>query len=398
MSLKNFFNSGNLPGTILKDLNYFLHFMQENRFKTTGKKGLLPNHCLPIINSNMSHPLKLTLKREQQLSYPHINALYLLTRNLGLIHIEQIKNSRFLTANNEVIAVWNNLTEIEQYLNLMQAWLFYCDERLISKGKKSSFPSILDTVCYFLKIRLEQEWKIKNTNQQKWEFYATPPYSIALMEMFGFIDITDNEQHTESWLISNITVNNYGKSWANLLNKFKRLEDESDFCIHRESNDDKSAKQFYQELSSMAPQWQSLFRPPKKVTEEGMHFFKVSLSKDVWRRISIPGIETLDVLASFILHVFKFDEDHLYQFTYTDKFGSLQTIESGDKYFWITASPNEVKIGDIDIFIGDSLEFLFDFGDCWRFNVQLEQIDNSSKNKKIKLIESAGRAPRQYTY
>jgi hypothetical protein len=392
MNLKTFFKSNKQSGTILKDLNYFLLFMQENRFKVTGNKGLLPNHCLPVINSNMSHSLKLTLKREQQISYPHINALYLLTRALGLIHIEQIKSSRFLTANHEMIMTWNSLNDTEQYLTLMQTWFFYCDERLIHKGKKASYPNIFDSICSFLKLRTTEEWKIKNVNQQKWEFYGTPSYSIALLEMFGLIDITDNEEFSESWLISNIYVNDYGKSWANLLNKLKRSELDS----YLEPNNEKWAKAFYQELRSMVPQWQSFFRPPKKAIDQGMHFFKVSLSKEVWRRICIPGIETLDVLAGVILDVFKFDDDHLYQFTYTDKFGSLQTIEYDD--FYGAADPNEVKVGDIDMFTGDSLEFLFDFGDCWRFDVRLEQIDNSTNSKKITLVESAGRAPKQYAY
>jgi hypothetical protein len=43
------------------------------------------------------------------------------------------------------------------------------------------------------------------------------------------------------------------------------------------------------------------------------------------------------------------------------------------------------------------MKFLFDYGDCWRFKVQLDRIDPPDKSlRRPKVIGSAGHAPRQY--
>jgi hypothetical protein len=41
------------------------------------------------------------------------------------------------------------------------------------------------------------------------------------------------------------------------------------------------------------------------------------------------------------------------------------------------------------------MEYLYDFGDHWEFDVMLESIE-SPKLKKPKLIEERGKAPQQY--
>ena len=57
----------------------------------------------------------------------------------------------------------------------------------------------------------------------------------------------------------------------------------------------------------------------------------------------------------------------------------------------------EVQIGELPLQPGASLEFVYDFGDWWRFQVTLEKIDPPDpKIKKSRLIEKHGQAPKQY--
>ena len=43
------------------------------------------------------------------------------------------------------------------------------------------------------------------------------------------------------------------------------------------------------------------------------------------------------------------------------------------------------------------MEYLFDFGDMWRFDVRLERIDPADgRVKKSKLLEKRGQSPPQY--
>ncbi len=141
------------------------------------------------------------------------------------------------------------------------------------------------------------------------------------------------------------------------------------------------------------------FRPHyflQQPTNNGGYFIKVSLSNTIWRRIKIQGTESVDTLAVAILNAFNFDDEHLYEFRYTDNFGITQVI--ADPRCEEPLNACEINIGDIDILPGDLIEFLYDFGDNWKFKVQIEKIDPELKIKKPTIIEREGKAPRQYSY
>ena len=45
------------------------------------------------------------------------------------------------------------------------------------------------------------------------------------------------------------------------------------------------------------------------------------------------------------------------------------------------------------------MELLFDFGDCWRFTITIEKIDESDADDfEPSITGSRGEAPRQYDY
>ena len=128
----------------------------------------------------------------------------------------------------------------------------------------------------------------------------------------------------------------------------------------------------------------------------GTYTFKVSMSKKVWRRIAISSKSTLEDLHYAILDAYGFDEDnHLYSF-----------FMDGKKYSnYRYNSPNdeegpfvdEAKIGKIELYIGQRVLYLFDYGDSWQFSVVLEGIrDEGALVIKPVVIESLGEAPIQY--
>lgn len=57
----------------------------------------------------------------------------------------------------------------------------------------------------------------------------------------------------------------------------------------------------------------------------------------------------------------------------------------------------QYEIGALPLQPGQSLALLYDFGDSWRFDVKLERIDPPNRRqKKLKILESHGKAPEQY--
>lgn len=388
-------------GTILNDLEVFLQFIERQHLSVTGNKGLLPNTVIPALNSLMSKPLSLKLKREQQISYPHINGLYLLARVSGLLQIKANKSKRHLAINEAVRNAWNELNDTEKYFNLMQTWLFRSDDRLITRDRYSR-PDVLEEVLIFLTERLDEPLRYKNLVDQRHGLYPLRIHDVALLELFDLIDVVDNKTiDVSTWSISQISITKSGEKLVSLLKNeqsdceemvFQKLIEQ----ITRPNDKEKQADDFFQRLKPFYPDWNVCIKPSRKPTNTGGYFIKISLSNTIWRRIKIQGTECLDTLAVVILNAFNFDYDHLYEFSYTDNFGVAQVI--ADPRCGEPLDADEIQIGDIDILLGDLIEFRYDFGDDWKFKVQIEKIDPELKIKKPTVIEKEGKAPKQYAY
>jgi hypothetical protein len=122
---------------------------------------------------------------------------------------------------------------------------------------------------------------------------------------------------------------------------------------------------------------------------DGTYIFKVSLNRSVWRRIKLSSDHTLLDLHDSIQSAYGFDNDHLYCFCLDGKIRSKMRI----------SSPNvdEVSIGDLELFPGQVILYLFDYGDVWSFRVKLEEIrTEGTKPGEPEIIDSRGESPEQY--
>ncbi|MDZ8081197.1 MAG: plasmid pRiA4b ORF-3 family protein [Nostoc sp. DcaGUA01] len=147
-------------------------------------------------------------------------------------------------------------------------------------------------------------------------------------------------------------------------------------------------------LQPFFPEWKHNLTFAKRSFTDGIYIFKVSISK-AWRRIAIPANKALSWLAETILDAFDFDYDHLYEFSYKDRFG--RTIQIGHPYMETPPFADQVQIGDLSLEPGAKMTYLYDFGDNWEFDVQLEAINSpDNKIKKPKILETHGNAPQQY--
>jgi hypothetical protein len=147
-------------------------------------------------------------------------------------------------------------------------------------------------------------------------------------------------------------------------------------------------------LQPYFPEWQNNLYVPEWAFRKGTHVFKVTLWEGLWRRIAIPADETLDELASTILDAVEFDHDHLYTFTYQNRFGVTEHIN----HHYMDEGPwtSEVLVGDTPLKIGQAMTFVFDFGDWWEFEVTLERVDPDMAPKKPVVLEAEGEPPDQY--
>ena len=133
------------------------------------------------------------------------------------------------------------------------------------------------------------------------------------------------------------------------------------------------------------------------VIEKGSHFFKVSFSPGVWRKIQLSHLHTLLYLHNAIQDAFDFDVYHLYSYFMDAKRYSRNACESPN----CENGPyvDEVNIGELELYEGQRILYLFDYSDSWEFNVVLEKIDSSgSLPLNPKIVEKKGKAPEQYRY
>ncbi len=134
---------------------------------------------------------------------------------------------------------------------------------------------------------------------------------------------------------------------------------------------------------------------PTTETKDGIFVFKVSLDKKIWRRIAVSSNAVLDDLHNAIQSAFEFDNDHLYEFSFRNRFGITQRVVHPicEEEF----STDEFKIENLPLRIGEKMEYVFDFGDYWQFTVELEEIQPPNpKFKKAKILEKHGKSPKQY--
>lgn len=131
--------------------------------------------------------------------------------------------------------------------------------------------------------------------------------------------------------------------------------------------------------------------------QNGNYTFKVMLDKATWRKIKLSHKHTLEDLHLKIQEAFDFDNDHLYSFFMDGKRYSQDAYHSS----WGDEEPfaDEAIIGELGLYKGKKILYLFDYGDSWEFLVQLVAIDeNEEELKEPQITEQKGEAPPQYGF
>ncbi|MCQ3933181.1 MAG: hypothetical protein DPW16_22255 [Chloroflexi bacterium] len=210
------------------------------------------------------------------------------------------------------------------------------------------------------------------------------------MQALGLITVqTGSSESGKGWPIERIDLTSLGSAllavlYAELFNDLSSIyADEQIYDV------------LQKKLKPYFPAWNHSLTVPKAPFREGAHIFKVSLGS-VWRRIAIQGKQPLDVLASAILNSVDFDHDHLYAFSYRNRLGVTESVY----HDYIEEPPftSEISVGEVPLRIGQTMTFLFDFGDNWEFDVVLEVVDPDRAVQVAEVIETHGDPPEQYSY
>ncbi|MHA6250204.1 plasmid pRiA4b ORF-3 family protein [Pontibacter sp. CAU 1760] len=127
----------------------------------------------------------------------------------------------------------------------------------------------------------------------------------------------------------------------------------------------------------------------------GRYTIKVSLSKKLYRVIAIGASATLEDLHLVIQEAYKFENDHLYAFFMDGNAWSDFGIYDPDGER--PPFTDEAKLGELDLYEGKRFVYLFDYGDCWLFELVVQKIEPKvPEPSKGLVVEEKGEAPAQY--
>ena len=378
------------PGAILQDFQTLLDFIGDRGIPVSGKQNLLPMKILAELNQLLSVPIQTNLKRPQQKSYPPINGLYLLLRASGLGQIEHRGKKAFLKINSELLSCWEDFNPTERYCNLLESWLIRANNEMLGE-RPNSLNEGTQCLQYWTFIT-KKEQKIPNYAEQKSLNYMPGTHNLALMKLFGLVQIEYGKpQAGKGYRIKKVKKLPLGEALTHIVaHTFfgeKMIWESPEYSLM-------SFGELQPILQPYFPEWQNIFTLSQAEKISGIYTFKVSVGK-IWRRIAISSQMTLDTLSRLILESVDFDSDHLDMFRYKNQLGC--TAEITHPYASGSPSTDEVCIADLFLKEGDIMTYIFDFGDWWEFNLQLEKIaDNDSGADYGAIIESQGEAPAQY--
>lgn len=379
-----------IPGPIVADFQRFLEFVGEKGVPVGATHHLISTIAtLAALNQTLTHPLQIDLKRPQQKSYPPINGLYLLARCTGLGKIVMQGKKPHLVIDADRLQEWQRLNPTEQYFTLLEAWLVRGHEEIL--GERSGPFNCGSQVIQSWRWLPERGKKLARYSDQQNLHYYPGLLNLALLESFGLVKIASVKPEAgKGWRFKSVKP----LAWGNVVVQLvTRAYCEQDHEWPSERDGSIAFGELQPTFQAYFPTWQQNLPAIAAGEQAGVFTFKVTLGK-VWLRIAVSGTTRLCELADWILESVGFDRDHLDMFVYWDAIGRKQQVHH--PYADGKPKTTKVTVGELPIGPGSVLEYIFDFGDWWEFQLLLEAVEPEVAGQKLGIVESKGKSPEQY--
>lgn len=430
------------PTPLLRDFATFTRYIRTHHIVLTRANEFLSGRDLYELNQEMTHPLPDTTPRTGQSLYPLLHLFYHLVLAGKLFRKVSEKGSRLALKPTERIQVYGELKLTERYFFLLETFWIDTDWKKLREGCFGGpslyiVPHVLGSLSEQQpgkRIYLKGE-EASDMSPMLWNW----GYFMLYFSFFDFWEVTRDEdlvaQHwpKRSFQAETITPSTLGVTMAEVLREARNLfywnlphrrefgewdvipgsplAGEDTLTLFEMEPERKRSKAAI-EVDKGKP-GDPFFLPfiplfaegelQKTLPREGIKFvdgtyiFRVALAKNLWRRIEISADHTLLDLHRSIQEAYNFDYGHLYSFFMDGKPWSRERFVS----LYEDEGPyvDEVSIGELGLFIGQNILYLFDYGTEWHFRVELEEIQTEGpKPRKPKIIEEKGEAPEQYGY
>ncbi len=389
------------------DFHKFCQYIEANKPVLTKQKTQLGKKDLFEINALLHFRKDIAAPNYQQESYQVIDLMYhLVVRGKLYRKTTDAKGNIILNASPGK-AEFDQLSVFEQYAFLFETfWCNFDFQEIITFGQHP-IEEVVDALAHSTSGKHLK----KGAFSKRRDYDPIFSYNSSLLHYFKFFGLCDfipvvegNKKLTKyDVLIATVIPNEFGIKLCKTISGQEIVRWNIPILkqvgfYKGDVRDDPGFVPIYKIMAPLFPTGSiknTVVIEPSIV--KGNYFFKVSIEPNVWRKIKLSHKHSLLDLHDTIQQAFKFDDDHLYSFFMDGK------RYSKDEY----TSPNceegpfvdEVSISELELYEGQRILYLFDYGDSWEFDVVLEKIDTDRPlllNPKI--IEKKGKAPKQYRY
>ncbi|MDC3417434.1 plasmid pRiA4b ORF-3 family protein [Aquibacillus salsiterrae] len=408
------------PSSIIKDFRIYLTYLQKNKIKLTKANAYFTKKDLLAIYSLITHDNIEVPKHSTQIGYPKIHLFYHLSINLDFIRIKRTQTSALALVQSKQIDEFMELTSTEQYVTLLEVFWMETDWEDLQGETWNIEPNNVDLLFEELEnypankvIQLKQYKDIENTVYRYGQFFYY--FSYFGFWTFEIDEIESNKpDRPKRTVAQSIMLTPFFKQVSHILLEtwYPYQEKKLDQSFHLLTNLFNLPNEIMEEINLEKPQSKisliSLLKPlfpsgqlnttlKKQVSFiRGTYLLKVKLHQSCWRVLELSSSHTLLDVHNLIQMAFNFDDDHLYAF-YMDgkKFSKHHYIAPmGSEGPYV----DEVKIGDMNLYEEQSFLYLFDFGDEWEFDIQVEKIIEGEEVPNPRIKDEYGKAPNQYSW
>lgn len=391
----------------VNDFHNFCRYIEENKPVLTKQKIQLGKKDLFSINTLLNFRKDVAAPNYQQESYPVIDLMFQLSTGGKLFRKTADAKGNIALAIAPGKAKFDQLNVFERYAFLFET--FWCTFDFLEIMRFGQQP-IEEVIHAFARSVPGKQLK-KGAFSGRRDYDPLFSYASSLIHYFSFFGFCNLIPITESGK----KITRYDDSIAAVIPtelgvRFSKILEGQEIVrwnIHLlkelgfyrgDVRDDPDFVPLYKMMAPVFPGGaiQNTVSVKPQI-EKGSYLFKVSVSPGVWRKIQLSHLHTLLDLHEAIQDAFDFDDDHLYSFFMDARMYSRNAYESPNS----ENGPyvNEVTIGELELYEGQRILYLFDYGDSWEFDIVLEKIDsNSSLPPNPKIVEKKGKAPEQYMY
>lgn len=425
----------------LRDFDIFCAYLEENRPKLTKAREELGKKDCFNINSQLSTPREMEGPKYLMPSYPSITLFFSIALTTGFFEAEYGKGDYLYLVPTQKLDQYRTLTPLNRYMLLLKNYWTQLDFDELYYDTMSMFHHFMYTKLAFEVLgqaepgvrifanveNFNQDYEVHNPIHR---FFVGAGSVIAHLSTLGLWDyeeanILQFHQSKKEVNVKAVTPTRLGIAMIQALRKrpYELYHENPDENMINQNWRDTSIIPMIQKLglerslpnSSLEP-FEEVFREvfsenpdsqainkvlgkdervPSELTQGNVFVFKVSLNKKTWRKIVISASHTLEHLHQTILGAFEFSEDHLYAFFMDGKPWSKFA-------YWARGAEkeplaNQTLLKSLDLFPGQEFLYLYDFGDEWRFTVELIEVQDAKIIPlRGKVIEEKGKAPEQY--